>query len=91
MKKIPPSSMGARLPGPLRSCYVADSGQRDRKSAFPLALPFAVLESEIERGEKLERPLGERVPNLYFADALERFLGPKICDNSCPIGNVEVP
>ena len=40
MRKIPPSSGGMRLLGPVRSCSVAGSGQRDRISAFPLALPL---------------------------------------------------
>ena len=39
MRKIPPSSGGMRLLDPVRLCSVAGSGQRDRKSAFSLALP----------------------------------------------------
>ena len=33
-------SSGMRLLDLMRSCSVADSGKRDRKSAFPLALPL---------------------------------------------------
>ena len=40
MRKILPSSTGVRLLDPLRSCSVTGSGKRDRKSAFPLALPL---------------------------------------------------
>ena len=38
MRKIPPLSTGVRLLDSLRSCSVAGSGKRDRKSAFPLVL-----------------------------------------------------
>ena len=40
MRKIPLSSTGMILLDPLTSCSVAGSGERDRKSAFPLALPL---------------------------------------------------
>ena len=40
MRKIPPSSTGMRLLDPMRSCSMAGSGKRDRKSAFPLTLPL---------------------------------------------------
>ena len=40
MRKIPPSSTGMRLLDPVRSCSVAGTGKRDRKSAFLLALPL---------------------------------------------------
>ena len=40
MRKRPSSSTGVRLLDPLRSHSVASSGKRDRKSAFPLALPL---------------------------------------------------
>ena len=39
-RKVPPSSTGVRLLNLLRSCSVAGSGKRDRKSVFPLALPL---------------------------------------------------
>ena len=38
MRYIPPSSRGLRLADPLRSCSVAGSDKRDRKSALPFAL-----------------------------------------------------
>ena len=40
MRKIPTSSTGMRLLNPVRSCFEADSGKRDRKSAFPFGLPL---------------------------------------------------
>ena len=40
IRKIPPSSTEVRLLHPVRSCSLAGSGKRDRKSAFPLALPL---------------------------------------------------
>ena len=40
MRKIPSSSTGVRLLDPVRSCSVADSDKRDRKSAIPLAPPL---------------------------------------------------
>ena len=43
MRNIPQSSAGLRLLDPLRSCSVAVSSNRDRKSAFPLALPLRYL------------------------------------------------
>ena len=39
-RKIPPSSTGMTLLDPVRPCSVPGSGKRDRKSAFPLALPL---------------------------------------------------
>ena len=41
MRKIPQSSTGMKLPDPARSCSVAGSGKRDRKSAFPLPLRYS--------------------------------------------------
>ena len=38
MRYIPPPSTGLRLVDPLRSCSVAGSGKRNRKSALPFAL-----------------------------------------------------
>jgi len=43
IRNISSSSAGVRLQAPLRSCSVAGSGKRDRKSAFPLALPLRYL------------------------------------------------
>ena len=40
VRYMPPSSTGVRLVEPLRSCFVAGSGMRDRKSALPFALHF---------------------------------------------------
>ena len=42
MRKAHSSSDGVRLLGPSRSPSVAGKGRRDRKSAFPLALPLLV-------------------------------------------------
>ena len=57
MRKIPPSSTGMRLLDPVRSCSVAGPGKRDRKSAFPLALPLRY---------SMEYSISVRVWNLFF-------------------------
>ena len=69
MRYIPPSSTGLRLVDPLRSCFVAGSGKRDRKSALPFALPF-VLDCVVERGEELSH-LDSDVVVPHFAYAFQ--------------------
>ena len=73
MRKLPSSSTGMRLLDPLQSCFVAGSGKRDRKSSFSVGAALAVLESVVERGEKLEPQLDSRIVVSYFADAFERL------------------
>ena len=60
---------------PLRSCSVAGSGKRDRKSALPSALLFQFLRGVIECGEELEPSLDSGVVVPHFAYASQSIVG----------------
>ena len=66
MRYMPPSSTEVRLVEALRSCFVAGSGKRDRKSALPFALPFRYSRL-VECGEDLEPSLDSGVVAPHFA------------------------
>ena len=68
MRYIPPFSTGLRNVDPLRSCSVAGSDKRDRKSVLPFALPLRYSSVVVERGEELETSLdsGVMVPHVVY-------------------------
>ena len=59
---MPPSSTGVRLVEPLRLCFVAGPGKRDRKQALPL--PYSNVQSNAVTNSSYRWTRALRVPPL---------------------------